>query len=116
MHVSGTVSRDKNIFFTVAGRASIKFLSSPIRYSSYTINNFFSMLVDNRLTNPAHNGTVLGAGMTRYVYAWTTQIAKSFRFKNYEILYETPLLNTVLTVAPQLAAVPLLFFMRFRTL
>ena len=84
MHVSGTVSRDKNIFFTVAGRASIKFLSSPIRYSSYTINNFFSILVDNRLTNPAHNGTVLGAGMTRYAYAWTTRWLSSYGFKNYK--------------------------------
>ena len=60
MHDSSTVAKNENIFVTVEGRASIAFLSSPTRYSSYTVANRFSMLVDNRLTSPVHNGTVLG--------------------------------------------------------
>ena len=75
MHASGTVARNENIFFTVEGQASIKFLSSHIRYSSYTNHNFLSMLVDNRLTSHVRNGTVLGIGMAWYVYAWATQMA-----------------------------------------
>ena len=37
----------------------------------------FSMLVDNRLTSPVRNGTVLGVGMTLYTYANTTQMANT---------------------------------------
>ena len=55
--------------------------------SSYTVATiFFPMLIDNRLTSPVRNGTVLGVGMTRHVYAWTTQMASSYGFKNKEAI------------------------------
>ena len=70
----------QNIVFTVEGRALIEILSSPISYISYTVANQFSMLVDNRLTSPVLNGISLGVGMTRYAYAYTTQMANFVQF------------------------------------
>jgi len=44
------------------------------------------MLVDNRLTSPVRNGTVLGIGMMRYDYVYMTQMAElipyRFDYKN----------------------------------
>ena len=79
-----TVARNEYIFFTVEGQVLIEFMSSPIRYSNYTVANLFLMLVDNRLTSPVRNGTVLGVGMTLYTYAYTTQMANFIWVKNYE--------------------------------
>ena len=42
------------------------------------------MLVDNWLTSPLSNGTVIEVDMTRYAYVDTTHMAKFVLVKNYE--------------------------------
>ena len=69
------VAQPETIFlFIVEGRVSIRFLPSHIRYSSYTVATIFPMVFDYRVKY----GTV-AKSMTRYAYAYTTQMAKSVR-------------------------------------
>ena len=84
VHDSNTVARNENISFTIESRALIELLLSTIRDSSYTVAKTFFFRFENRLTSPVRNGTVPRVGMTRYAYAYTTQIAKLIRVQQLQ--------------------------------
>ena len=61
-------NQKQKYFSTIEGRASIEFLQSTKSYSSYTVATTFLMLVDNPLTSPVCNGTVLGVDMRARIF------------------------------------------------